>query len=70
MTKTNKKKQIPAPPDANASWEEQAAYHEKYSMQELEEAGYLVALSEEEQKGIEEMKAEARRRIAARKARR
>lgn len=67
---TNKqKKEIPPPPEANASWEEQAAYFEQYGMEELANAGHLQPLTEEDQKFIEEVKAEAGRRIAARKAR-
>jgi hypothetical protein len=69
MTGHKKRKQIPPPPEPNASWEEQAAYFEKYGTEELEEAGHLQALTEEDQRFVEEVKAEAGRRIAARKAR-
>jgi hypothetical protein len=69
MSKKENKKEIPAPPDANASWEEQAAYFEKYGTEELEAAGHLEPLTDEDQKLVEEVKAEAGRRIAARKAR-
>ena len=69
MTNNKEKKEIPPPPDAKASWEEQAAYFEKYGMEELEQAGYLRQLTEDDQKFVAEVKAEAGRRIAARKAR-
>lgn len=69
MSKNKDKKQIPTPPDANASWEEQAAYFEKYGMDELEAAGHLQPLTKDDQKFVEEVQAEAGRRIAARKAR-
>lgn len=69
MSKNKDKKQIPPPPEANASWEEQAAYFEKYGTQELEAAGHLEPLSDEDQKLVDEVKAEAGKRIAARKGR-
>jgi hypothetical protein len=69
MSKKKDKKEIPSPPDANASWEEQAAYFEKYGPEELEQAGHLEPLTEDDQKIVEEVKAAAGRRIAARKAR-
>lgn len=69
MSKDKNGKVIPPPPDANASWEEQAAYFEKYGMEELEKAGHLQALTGDDEKFVEEVKAEAGRRITARKAR-
>lgn len=64
-----KNKEIPPPPDENASWEEQAAYFEQYETEELEKAGHLQPLDDEDRKFINEVKEEAARRIAARKAR-
>lgn len=69
MTQKKNKKQIPPPPDANGSWEEQAAYFEKYDRDELEKAGHLQPLSDADHKVVEEVRAEAGKRIAARKAR-
>jgi hypothetical protein len=69
MRKNKGKQEIPPPPDADGSWEEQAAYFEKYGMEELEKAGHLQPLTKGDQKFVQEVKAEAGRRIAARKAR-
>ncbi len=69
MTQHKEKKEIPPPPDANASWEEQAAYFEKFGLEELEKDGHLQPLTEDEQKFVDEVKAEAGRRIASRKTR-
>jgi hypothetical protein len=44
-----KQKQIPAPPDAASSWEEQAAYFEKYDLDDLESADHLEPLTEADQ---------------------
>lgn len=63
------KDEIPLPPDADASWEEQAAYFEKYGMEELEKAGHLQALTKDDQNFVKEVKAEVGRQIAVRKAR-
>lgn len=69
MSKKKSSKEIPAPPVANADWEEQSAYFEKYGMEELEKAGHLEPLTEDDQKFVAKVKAEAARRVAARKER-
>jgi uncharacterized protein YifE (UPF0438 family) len=69
MTKHKEKKEIPPPPDSTASWEDQAAYFEKYGMDELEAAGHLQPLTEEDQQFVDEVKTEAGKRVSARKER-
>lgn len=69
MTEHKERKEIPQPPEANVSWEEQATYFEKYGMEDLEKAGHMQPLTEEDERFVEEVKAQAGRRIAARKAR-
>lgn len=69
MSKNKDNRKIPPPPDATASWDEQAAYFEKYSTEEIEAAGHLAPLTDDDQKLIEEVKAESGRRIASRKVR-
>lgn len=69
MSNKKHKKDIPPPPDANASWEEQSAYFEKYGTEELDAAGHLQALTEDDQRLIREVKAESGSRLAARKER-
>jgi len=66
---TIKKNKIPPPPKADASWEEQALYFEKYGLEELEEGGHLQPLTDDDKKFVEAVKAAAGARIAARKAR-
>jgi hypothetical protein len=66
---SNNKDETPGPPDADASWEEQAAYLEKYGLEELEKAGHLRALTKDDESFVQEVKVEARRRIGERKAR-
>jgi predicted HicB family RNase H-like nuclease len=62
-----KKPSIPPPPDAQASDEELAAYFEKYGLEELEAAGYVQDLSQEEQNDMEQLAAHCRARIESRK---
>lgn len=69
MSKKNNKRQIPPPPDADSPWEEQAAYFKKYGSDELAKAGYLRPLTQEDERFVEEIRKEAARRIATRKAR-
>jgi hypothetical protein len=64
-----KKKQIPAPPNASSSWEEQAAYFEKYDLDDLELAGHVEPLTEADQDFVKSMTKAASDKVAARKAR-
>jgi hypothetical protein len=48
------KKRIPPPPGPDASYEEIIAYHSKYTLDELEEAGYAEEPSPEEIRELEE----------------
>jgi hypothetical protein len=68
MKQHKQKKQIPPPPDAKASGEEQAAYFEKYSWEELEQAGYLQSLNEEDKQFVKRVREEASKRVASRRA--
>ena len=63
------KKSIPPPPGPEVSWEEQAAYFEKYGMSELEQAGYLESMTKEDLKFVKQVQEAARARIAQRKSR-
>jgi hypothetical protein len=72
MSKMKEKKpakKIPAPPGPEVSWEEQAAYFEKYGMEELEKAGYMRDLTASEKDELEELSELARKRVEARKSR-
>lgn len=69
VQRKKRSKQIPPPPPDDAPWEEQAAYHEKYDMEDLRKAGYLLPLDEQDKQFIAAVEAEARRLIAARKNR-
>jgi hypothetical protein len=64
-----KKKQTPAPPNASSSWEEQAAYFEKYDLDDLESAGHLEPLTEADQDFVKSMTKTVSEKVAARKAR-
>lgn len=66
-TKKKEKPQIPPPPDAQSSVEDLNAYFEKYSLEELEAAGYVRDLTPAEEKDMEELAAYCRERIEARK---
>lgn len=66
---TTKKKNIPAPPGPDVSWEEQAAYFEKYGMSELEQAGYLEPMTKEDIQFVKQVQRAAQARIAQRKNR-
>lgn len=63
------KKSIPPPPGPGVSWEEQAAYFEKYGMSELEEAGYLEPMTKEDIRFVSQVKQAAGARIEQRKGR-
>jgi len=69
MKKTKKTKKIPPPPGPECSWEEQAAYFEKYDLEQLEAAGYATELTPEDMEDIEAIRQEAAKLIAARKER-
>ncbi|MBS2010061.1 MAG: hypothetical protein JST01_23635 [Cyanobacteria bacterium SZAS TMP-1] len=64
-----KKKQISAPPDVTSSWEEQAAYFEKYDLDDLESEGHLEPLTEADHDFVKSVTKAASDKIAARKAR-
>jgi hypothetical protein len=64
-----KKKQLPAPPDAASSWEDQAAYFEKYDLDDLESAGHLEPLTEADQDFVKSVTKAASDKATARKAR-
>lgn len=44
---------IPPPPGLEAGYDAIIAYHKKYSMEELEEAGYLEEVPDEEWRGVQ-----------------
>ena len=67
MVKKKAKIAIPPPPGAEASDDEMAEYFEKYSMKELEAAGYGRELTPDEVKEMDELAAECRARVEARK---
>ncbi len=64
-----KKKQVPSPPLASKSWEEQAAYFEKYDLDHLESADQLEPLTKADQSFITSVSKAASDKIAARKTR-
>ena len=61
-----KKKQIPAPPDATSSREEQAAYFEKHDLEDLESADHLEPLTEADQDFVKSVTKAASDKTAAR----
>jgi hypothetical protein len=63
------KKTIPHPPGPEVSWEDQAAYFEKYGLNELEQAGYLEPLDKEDIQLVKKVQEAAGSRIALRKGR-
>jgi hypothetical protein len=50
--RTSKAKRIPPPPGADASDDEIIAYHSKYTLDELERAGYAQEVSREEEENV------------------
>ena len=66
-TKPRSKTKIPPPPGAEASWEEQAAYFEKYDWDDLRKAGYLRPLTKKEQAEHDQFVDALRRRRATRR---
>lgn len=66
MSKKKDKKQIPPPPDADSSWEEQAAYFERYDPAELAKAGHLQPLTPDDEKFLEEVRTQVQENRKAR----
>jgi hypothetical protein len=60
---------IPPPPGPEATSEEIDAYFTKYSWTQIEKAGHLKPLNEEETAWVNEVSAEARKRIEKRQNR-
>ena len=67
MVEKKAKKEIPPPPGAEASDSELAEYFEKYSMKELDAAGYGPDLTPAEVKAMDELRTECQVRVNARK---
>ena len=63
-----KRSSIPPPPGPDATLDELAAYFEKYDLKELEAAGFVRDLTEDEEKYMEQLAAYCRARIEARKS--
>ena len=59
-------KEIPPPPGPKASWEEQAAYFEKYDLDDLRRAGYLHPLTKKEKAEHDRFTEALRRQIKSR----
>ena len=55
---SNKSKRIPPPPGPDASWEEQSSYFDKYSLDEVEKAGYFQPVNDK--KFLDELARSAR----------
>lgn len=71
-TKTEKKRTaapIPPPPGPEATSQEIDTYFSKYSWAQIEKAGHLRPLDEEETAWVNEVSAEARKRVEARQNR-
>lgn len=66
MSKKKVRKQIPPPPGADSSWEEQAAYFEKYEPAELVKAGHLQPLTPEGEKFVEKVRTQVQENRKAR----
>ncbi len=64
--KPKSEKKMPPPPGPEVSWEEQSAYFEKYGLDELEKAGYLEPMTQEDQAFVKQVQKVARTRIAER----
>lgn len=64
-----KKKHIPPPPDAASSWEQQAAYFEKYDLDDLESADHLEPLTEADQDFVKSVTEAASDKVDTRKVR-
>jgi hypothetical protein len=57
---------VPPPPGPEASCDEIDTYFSKYSWAQIEKAGHMKPLTEEESAWVGQVSAEARRRIEAR----
>lgn len=69
---TSKKRpgaKIPAPPGPDASSEEIDAYFTKYSWSQIEKAGHMHPLNDEEMAWVSEISEECRKRVEARQNR-
>jgi len=60
---------VPPPPGPDASCDEIDTYFSKYSWAQIEKAGHMKPLTEEETAWVGEVSAEARKRIEARQNR-
>ena len=60
---------VPPPPGPDASCDEIDKYFSKYSWAQIEKAGHMKPLTEEETAWVSEVSAEARKRIEARQNR-
>ena len=67
MTTKKTKSDIAPPPDAGAAPEELSAYFEKYGLEELESAGYVHELTQEESDKMRQLSAYCKERVASRK---
>jgi hypothetical protein len=61
------KKKIPPPPAKTKSWQEKAAYFERYSTDELEAGGYSRPLNVEEELVLDKLTKRAQASKEARK---
>lgn len=69
---TSKKRtsgQVPPPPGPDASSEEIDAYFTKYSWSQIEKAGHMHRLTDEEMAWVNEISEECRKRVDARQSR-
>ncbi len=66
---TKKKSKIPVPPGPKASADVREAYFSKYSLEDLEEAGYVSELTEKDSAWIKGLSKIAKERVEARKSR-
>lgn len=62
-------KKIPLPPTQDASWEEQAAYFEKYSLSDLKEVGHIENMTEDDLVFAKKVQEAALRQVSKRKNR-
>ena len=62
----SERKSIPAPPGPDAGWEEQAAYFERFSPEDLEAAGYNLPLESADKAEAKALQQSAKEAIAQR----
>lgn len=65
--KVSNPKKIPPPPGRGASWDEKAAYFEKYDWDDLRRAGYLRPLTKKEEAEQAQLDRAIRNHLATRK---